>query len=58
VGDLLFAMPEVAELDLNPILATAAGCVAVDWRIVVAPTGSGDGVGSPWRGDEAKSPSP
>jgi acetyltransferase len=35
VGDLLVAVPEVAELDLNPVLATAAGCVAVDWRVVV-----------------------
>lgn len=35
VGDLLAAVPEVAELDLNPVLATAEGCVAVDWRVVV-----------------------
>jgi acetyltransferase len=32
VGDLLAALPEVAELDLNPVMATARGCVAVDWR--------------------------
>jgi acetyltransferase len=36
VGDLLVAMPEVGELDLNPVLATAAGCAAVDWRVVVS----------------------
>jgi len=35
VGDLLAAVPEIAELDLNPVLAGASGCVAVDWRILV-----------------------
>jgi acetyltransferase len=35
VGDLLASVPEIAELDLNPVLATAGGCVAVDWRILV-----------------------
>jgi acetyltransferase len=35
VGDLLTARPEITELDLNPVLATADGCVAVDWRILV-----------------------
>ena len=30
-------LPEVAELDLNPVLALAQGCVAVDARIRVAP---------------------
>jgi acyl-CoA synthetase (NDP forming) len=35
-GDLLCAVPQIAELDLNPLLATAAGCTAVDWRILVA----------------------
>ena len=35
VGDLLVARPEIAELDLNPVLADADGCVAVDWRILV-----------------------
>ena len=29
--------PEVAELDLNPILAGPTGCVAVDVRIRIAP---------------------
>ena len=35
VGDLMAGNPEIAELDLNPVLATAAGCTAVDWRIRV-----------------------
>jgi len=35
VGDLLVAVPEIAELDLNPVLAGVDGCVAVDWRIRV-----------------------
>lgn len=30
-------LPEVVELDLNPILAGPDGCVAVDWRIRVQP---------------------
>jgi hypothetical protein len=33
VGDLMVAHPEIAELDLNPVLAGPDGCVAVDWRI-------------------------
>jgi acyl-CoA synthetase (NDP forming) len=28
-------LPEVAELDLNPVIASATGCVAVDARIRV-----------------------
>ena len=35
VGDLLVRTPGIAELDLNPVLAAADGCVAVDWRILV-----------------------
>jgi acetyltransferase len=35
VGDLLAYRPEIAELDLNPVLAGHAGCVAVDWRMLV-----------------------
>jgi acetyltransferase len=34
-GELLVAHPEIVELDLNPLFATAGGCVAADWRIVV-----------------------
>jgi acyl-CoA synthetase (NDP forming) len=33
VGDLMASHPEISELDLNPVLATATGCTAVDWRI-------------------------
>jgi succinyl-CoA synthetase beta subunit len=33
VGDLMMGHPEISELDLNPVLAGATGCVAVDWRI-------------------------
>lgn len=36
VGDLLLARPEIAELDLNPLLAGPRGAVAVDWRITIA----------------------
>ena len=35
VGDLLVAVPEIAELDLNPVLVSARECLAVDWRIRV-----------------------
>jgi acetyltransferase len=34
VSDLMVGHPEVAELDLNPLLATAEGCAAVDWRVL------------------------
>jgi acyl-CoA synthetase (NDP forming) len=33
VSDLMAGHPEIAELDLNPVLATATACLAVDWRI-------------------------
>ena len=32
---LALDVPEIAELDLNPVLATASGCIAVDRRIRV-----------------------
>jgi acetyltransferase len=35
VGRLLADVPEILELDLNPVLAAGPGCVAVDWRIRV-----------------------
>jgi acyl-CoA synthetase (NDP forming) len=35
VGELLIAHPEIAELDLNPLVATSENAVAVDWRIMV-----------------------
>jgi acyl-CoA synthetase (NDP forming) len=37
LGRLAADVPEIAELDLNPVLALADGCVAVDARIRVAP---------------------
>jgi acyl-CoA synthetase (NDP forming) len=41
LGRLASDLPEVAELDLNPVLATPDGCVAVDARVRVArPAGS------------------
>ncbi len=33
VGDLMAGNPEIAELDLNPVLATGTWCAAADWRI-------------------------
>jgi acyl-CoA synthetase (NDP forming) len=33
VSELMADNPDVAELDLNPVLADGTGCVAVDWRI-------------------------
>jgi acyl-CoA synthetase (NDP forming) len=35
VGELMADCPQIAELDLNPVLADGTGCVAVDWRIRV-----------------------
>ncbi|MBB5912798.1 acetyltransferase [Nocardia transvalensis] len=37
VGDLVAAHPEIAELDLNPVVAAGTGIVPVDVRIVIAP---------------------
>jgi hypothetical protein len=34
ISDLIVGNPEIAELDLNPVLAGVTGCVAVDWRVV------------------------
>lgn len=34
VGDLINGVPEIAEIDLNPVLASATGALAVDWRII------------------------
>lgn len=42
VGQLAELLPEVAELDLNPLVAGARGCVAVDARIRVEPAPPGD----------------
>ncbi|WP_350333275.1 bifunctional acetate--CoA ligase family protein/GNAT family N-acetyltransferase [Coralliovum pocilloporae] len=37
LGQLAADMPEIRELDLNPVLANADGVIAVDGRIAVAP---------------------
>jgi len=37
IARLVDDAPEIAELDLNPVLARPDGCVAVDARIRVAP---------------------
>jgi succinyl-CoA synthetase beta subunit len=39
VGDLLVAHPEIVEIDLNPVAASAQGCVALDARVIVTTTG-------------------
>ncbi len=36
VGDLLLAHPEIREIDLNPVAASAQGCVALDARVIVS----------------------
>ncbi|MHA6781003.1 acetate--CoA ligase family protein [Pseudonocardia saturnea] len=33
-GDALVAVPDIAGIDLNPVLARADGAVAVDWKLV------------------------
>lgn len=35
LGDLMCDRPEIAEVDLNPVMASAAGCIALDARIVI-----------------------
>ena len=35
VGDLVSDFPEIVEMDLNPVFATASGAIAADVRIVV-----------------------
>lgn len=35
VGDALAAVPEIAGIDLNPVLAGAGGAVAVDWKLAL-----------------------
>ena len=42
VGRLAETLPEVVELDLNPVVLGPTGCVIVDARIRVAPAPGGD----------------
>jgi acyl-CoA synthetase (NDP forming) len=60
LGDLIAAVPEIAEIDLNPVLVSVDGVVAVDWRILVAnlPSQGEEGAqGSPRHtGDSAAGP--
>jgi hypothetical protein len=32
VGGLMADNPEIAALDLNPVLGSVSGCIPVDWR--------------------------
>jgi ATP-grasp domain len=40
LGRLADDLPEVAELDLNPVLAGPAGVIAVDAKLRLAPVGA------------------
>ena len=42
VGRLAEVLPEVTELDPNPVILGPTGCVVVDARIGVAPAPAGD----------------
>jgi hypothetical protein len=42
VGGLAEQLPEVVELDLNPLVVGPDGCVVVDARIRVAPGSAAD----------------
>ncbi len=44
VAALADELPELAELDLNPVIATPGGVLAVDVKVRLAPTGPGDGL--------------
>jgi len=43
VSELVSELPEVRELDLNPLLADADGAVAIDARMIVAPCPPAEG---------------
>lgn len=59
VGDLLVEAPEIAEVDLNPVLAGTEGCEAVDWRVLVRRSSARDerqAASSPSESDETPRP--
>ena len=39
VSRLIATYPDVREIDLNPVIATESGAVAVDWKMYVAKNG-------------------
>ncbi|WP_051792982.1 acetate--CoA ligase family protein [Amycolatopsis jejuensis] len=41
IGQLLHELPEVTELDVNPLLCTENGCLALDALVAVDPAGKG-----------------
>jgi acetyltransferase len=41
ISDLVCELPEVAELDINPLVVDEAGAVALDARVIVRPTAPG-----------------
>ena len=46
VGAMVEDHPEIAELDLNPLIAGPSGCVVVDWRMRLAQPAPGRPLGS------------
>jgi len=45
VSEMVCALPQLREMDINPLIVDEDGVVAVDARIVVAPTQPGQGLG-------------
>lgn len=41
IGDLALVCPEIVELDLNPVVASATGAVVLDAKIRLAPHAAG-----------------